>query len=61
MLVADEIPVALILNSVKSLREKEIEGVDVFDLYKGDHVPAGKEERRNQSALPITGQNPDGR
>ena len=41
LLVADEIPVADILNCVKNLKEKEVVGVDVFDLYKGDHVPTG--------------------
>jgi phenylalanyl-tRNA synthetase beta chain len=41
MLVADEIPVASILSSVNDLRVEEIEGVDVFDLYKGEHVPSG--------------------
>jgi phenylalanyl-tRNA synthetase beta chain len=42
LLVADVLPVADILNCVKNLKEKEVEGVDVFDLYKGDHIPAGQ-------------------
>ncbi len=42
MLVVDETPAAEILSCVKSLKEKEIEGVDVFDLYKGEHVPPGQ-------------------
>ena len=42
MLVAEDIPAADILNFVTSLKEKEIEGVEVFDLYTGEHVPAGR-------------------
>lgn len=42
MLLAEDIPVIDILNCVKSIKEKEIEGVDVFDLYKGEHVPPGQ-------------------
>ena len=41
LLVADEIPFADILNCVKNLKEEEVEGIDVFDIYKGDHVPTG--------------------
>jgi phenylalanyl-tRNA synthetase beta chain len=42
MLVAEDIPVLEVLNCVKSFRVKEIEGVEVFDLYKGEHVPPGQ-------------------
>jgi phenylalanyl-tRNA synthetase beta chain len=42
MLVVDETPVVEILSCVKSLKENEVEGVDVFDLYKGEHVPPGQ-------------------
>ena len=42
MLVAEDIPVVDILNCVKSIKEKEIEGVDMFDLYKGEHIPPGQ-------------------
>lgn len=41
MIIADDIPASSILECVKSLKEKEIEGVDVFDVYRGEHVPQG--------------------
>ena len=42
MLLAEDVPVVDVLNCVKGLKEKEIEEVDVFDLYKGEHVPPGQ-------------------
>ena len=42
MLVAEDIPVVDILNCVKNLKDMEMEGVDVFDLYTGEHVPPGQ-------------------
>lgn len=42
MLLADEIPAVQVLDCVRGLRLKEIESVAIFDLYKGEHVPAGQ-------------------
>lgn len=42
MLLADETPAAIILTSVNMLNIPEIEGVEVFDQYKGEHVPSGQ-------------------
>jgi phenylalanyl-tRNA synthetase beta chain len=42
MLIADEIPSATVLECVRGLGIKEIENVAIFDLYKGEHVPAGQ-------------------
>jgi phenylalanyl-tRNA synthetase beta chain len=39
MLVDDEVSFKMVLESVTSLKIKEIEDVDIFDLYKGEHVP----------------------
>jgi phenylalanyl-tRNA synthetase beta chain len=42
MLVADEVTFNMVLESVTSLKIKEIEDVDIFDLYKGEHIAAGQ-------------------
>jgi len=42
MLLAEDIPVVDVLNCIRSLKEKEIVEVDVFDLYRGEHVPSGQ-------------------
>jgi phenylalanyl-tRNA synthetase beta chain len=42
MLVADEVSFKMILESVTNLKIKEIEDVDIFDLYKGEHIPPGQ-------------------
>ncbi|MCM2356971.1 MAG: phenylalanine--tRNA ligase subunit beta [Geobacteraceae bacterium] len=42
MVLDDGTPAAEILNCIRSLREKEIEGAEIFDLYKGEHIPSGQ-------------------
>ncbi|MBT0653044.1 phenylalanine--tRNA ligase subunit beta [Geomobilimonas luticola] len=42
MLLDDGIPAARVLDCVRGLRLKEIESVAIFDLYKGEHIPAGQ-------------------
>jgi phenylalanyl-tRNA synthetase beta chain len=42
MLVDDDVSFKMVLESVTSLKVKEIENVDIFDLYKGEHVPSGQ-------------------
>lgn len=41
MLIADETPVSAILECINALRIKEVECAEIFDLYKGKHVPEG--------------------
>jgi phenylalanyl-tRNA synthetase beta chain len=41
MLVTDETPYAAVLECVKSLKIKEFEEINIFDLYMGEHVPPG--------------------
>jgi phenylalanyl-tRNA synthetase beta chain len=42
MLIADEIETGRILKHISSLNLKELEKVDLFDLYTGAHVPSGQ-------------------
>ena len=42
MVLPEEIPAVEILNCVTGLKTKEIEGADIFDLYTGGNIPAGK-------------------
>jgi len=42
MLLDDGIPAVRVLECVQGLRLKELEAVTIFDLYKGEHIPAGK-------------------
>jgi phenylalanyl-tRNA synthetase beta chain len=42
MLVADEVSFITVHESIKNLNIKEIEEIDIFDLYKGEHVPPGQ-------------------
>jgi phenylalanyl-tRNA synthetase beta chain len=42
MLIADEVSFKMVLESVTGLKIKEIEDVDIFDLYKGEHIPSGQ-------------------
>lgn len=42
MLVDRETPAAVVLATVKEIRAKELEGVDVFDVYTGAGIPEGK-------------------
>ncbi len=42
MLLPDEIPVAEVICCISGLRIREIEDVQLFDLYKGEHVPNGQ-------------------
>jgi phenylalanyl-tRNA synthetase beta chain len=42
MLTADEVTFKMVLEAVTSLKFKEIEDVDIFDLYKGEHIPPGQ-------------------
>ncbi|KAF0221877.1 MAG: phenylalanyl-tRNA synthetase beta [Geobacteraceae bacterium] len=41
MILADETPADAVLKCVYTLKIPEVEGVEVFDLYKGEHIPAG--------------------
>jgi phenylalanyl-tRNA synthetase beta chain len=42
MLVDDSLTVEKLLATVRKLSIQEIEDVNVFDVYKGEHVPSGK-------------------
>jgi phenylalanyl-tRNA synthetase beta chain len=42
MVLPVETPAVEILNCVTGLRTKEIEGAEIFDLYTGGNIPAGK-------------------
>jgi phenylalanyl-tRNA synthetase beta chain len=42
ILVDDEVSFQMVLESVTSLKIKEIEDLDIFDLYKGEHIPPGQ-------------------
>jgi phenylalanyl-tRNA synthetase beta chain len=42
MVLAVETPAVEILNCVTGLKTKEIEGAEIFDLYTGGNIPAGK-------------------
>lgn len=41
MLVEDAVSFSKVLESVTTLKIKEIEDISIFDLYKGEHVPPG--------------------
>lgn len=41
MLVTDETPAAAILDCIGGLKIREMECAEIFDLYKGAHVPEG--------------------
>ncbi len=42
MLLADDLPVVNVIDCISALRIKEIEDIQLFDLYKGEHVPSGQ-------------------
>jgi len=42
MLVKDEVEAATILETIANNKIKELEGVDLFDLYKGENIPEGE-------------------
>jgi phenylalanyl-tRNA synthetase beta chain len=42
MLLADEVSYSRVIDTVRSLKVKEMEEVGIFDLYKGEHVPTGQ-------------------
>jgi phenylalanyl-tRNA synthetase beta chain len=42
MLLAEEVPAAEIVACIRSLNAKDIGGVEIFDLYHGEHVPPGQ-------------------
>lgn len=42
MLLADEVPAETIVQCIAGLRNPEIGNVEIFDLYKGEHVPPGQ-------------------
>ena len=42
ILVADEVSFITVHESIKNLKIKEIEEINIFDLYKGEHVPTGQ-------------------
>ena len=42
MLIGDEVSFTTVLECIKRLKIKEIEDIDIFDLYKGEHVPPGQ-------------------
>ena len=39
MVLDDETPAVTILDCIRGIKEKEIEGVEIFDVYKGEHIP----------------------
>jgi len=41
MLVTDETPAAAILGCIDGLKIREVECAEIFDLYKGVHIPEG--------------------
>jgi phenylalanyl-tRNA synthetase beta chain len=41
LLVADEVPAEHILETVRSLKAREIEQVEIFDLYRGAGIQEG--------------------
>lgn len=41
MLVTDETPAAAVLDCIGGLKIREVECAEIFDLYKGVHVPEG--------------------
>ncbi len=42
MLVADETPAEAIVACVQKVNAAEIQGAEIFDLYKGENIPAGQ-------------------
>lgn len=42
MILDEETPAVEILNCIANLKENEIEGAEIFDLYKGEHIPPGR-------------------
>ena len=42
MIVDEEIPAADIVTTINGLRISEIENAEIFDVYKGGNIPAGK-------------------
>lgn len=42
MILADETPADSVLKSIYTLKIREIEEVEIFDLYKGEHIPSGQ-------------------
>jgi phenylalanyl-tRNA synthetase beta chain len=42
MLIADDVSFMTVYESVNALKIQEIEGVAIFDLYKGEHIPPGQ-------------------
>lgn len=42
MVLDEETPAVEILNCIANLKENEIEGAEIFDLYKGEHIPPGR-------------------
>jgi phenylalanyl-tRNA synthetase beta chain len=42
MLVKDETEAATVLETIASTKIKELEGVELFDLYKGANIPLGE-------------------
>lgn len=42
MILDEETPANEVLNCIMSLDENEIAGAEIFDLYKGEHIPTGR-------------------
>ena len=42
LLIDDTTPAAVVLETIKGQKIKEMEGVELFDLYTGAGIPAGK-------------------
>ena len=42
MLIDDTLPAAAVLETIRGLKIKELEGVELFDLYTGHGIPDGK-------------------
>ena len=42
LLIDDTLPAAVVLETIRSQKIKELEGVELFDLYTGQGIPEGK-------------------
>jgi len=42
LLIDDELPAAVVVEAIRSQKIKELDGVELFDLYTGAGIPQGK-------------------
>lgn len=42
MVLDEETPAVEVLNCITGLKVKELGGAEIFDFYKGEHIPAGR-------------------